>query len=360
MSDIPNLYSVSSWENIARDFEHSQIFKAISCQKKEIKLELANAVLAGKCFNRDGSDEEKSNFYNLFHEWLRWVLSDEPSTNAWWHWIAEKKDDDIRDRDRYIIELWHSMGNGVNQFVKLQITANLTSWSYYQNFFFNWFLNRFNIVNARAVFNNNLFSRFFHIPLVIWILVCVAWFFQFSDQTRLDWLLSITGVLMGFTVSNALAWIKPVYFLQSLIPRLAVTTGIGYLFLLSVPDLLKTIYRSSQLVSIEWEIGIFAGFILIVFFYMSQVLQRRIRPRLSLWRTYARAGHLLIVGIAYSAIGLLLTVPVIFNTPFLDPQFLKDNSPNNPMYLLITAAIALVLGTILQLVWDDKPVTEPL
>lgn len=120
------------------------------------------------------------------------------------------------------------------------------------------------------------------------------------------------------------------------------------------------IYQSALLNGdLRWGLGVAIALILVVYLYMMQVLQRRVRPALSLYKTCQRAGNLLIMGVTYSAIGLLLTSPILFHTSFVNPAE-PYIYPESHMYLLIIAAIALAIGVVLQLVWEDKPVTEPL
>lgn len=347
--------------------------KSLAGLPNEKKLILAKEALEGKCFPK-GKDQ----FGNLFHHWLLWMHRNHSAALRWWHWLNEQpkaeclltlskrgkgkrkpETVDLRDRDGYTIRLWHSMNDdgAANQLAKEQVKQKRTTWSYYERHFFNWFLERFNVVDARQVFNKGWFNRYVHLPLSLVATVLVLWYFGFSSQSPCEWLLAMSGIIFAFILGNVLAWIKPAYYLQSLIPRLAVTTGIGYLFLFSASGLTTVIY--SNKIPLEGQRAISLTLIIVVLIYMMQVIQRAVQPRLKFWPAFVRSLHLIVMAIAYSAVGLLICAPVLYNSLFLGSE--TYNNPGHPAgYLLITAAIALAIGVALQLVWEDKPVTEPL
>jgi len=323
-------------------------FKAIS---NTDKVWLAKDARDGGCFI-NGKDA----FGKEFHTWLRWVQSDHPRAVLWWHWLNEHPDPDIPSRDEYVSKLWQTMNdsNHPNHRAKTQVSDELTSWSYYERHFFNWFLSRYNVVDARRVFNQSWISRYVHLPVSLLTLGAAIGFFGFGCQSGCEWMVAALASMLVFVLGNLAAWIEPSYYLQSLMPRMAVTTGLGYLFLFSGSGLVAAIYKNS----LPWQgqMAITIGLVLVVSIYMVQVIQRRVVPRLNFWHAGGRALHLLCLGIAYSAIGLLVSAPILFS-PLFDETF--TNAPTWGA-LVITAAIALAIGVALQLVWDDKPVTEPL
>ena len=340
-------FNPSPWRQVdpAGSFD---CFKVIS---NTDKVWLAKDALAGGCFITG-----KDAFGKEFHAWLRWAQSDHPRAVLWWHWLNEHPDPDIPSRDEYVSKLWQTMNdsNHPNHRAKAQVSDELTPWSYYERHFFNWFLGRYNLVDARRVFKQNRISRYVHLPVSLLTLGAVIGFFGFGCQSGCEWMVAALGIMLVFALGNLAAWIEPAYYLQSLMPRMAVTTGLGYLFLFSASGLVAAIYHNP--LSLVWQIIISVALVLFVFSYMMQVIQRCVVPRLHFRRAGARALHLLCLGIAYSAIGLLISAPVLFS-PLFDQNFVTAPPPGA---LLITAAIALALGVALQLVWDDKPVTEPL
>lgn len=327
----------------------------------EERLELAKDALEGGAYPA-GEDvfEEK----HLFYCWLHWIESDDPLAIMWWHWVGARNDSDINSRDQYIIKLWHTINDkdtiqAVNRKAKEYVETKITTWSYFEQHFFNWFLGRFNVVDARQVFNKHWISRYIHLPVSLVTTALAIWYFGLSCNTSCDWLLSLLSIVLVFTLGNVFAWIKPAYYIQSLVPRLAVTTAIGYLFLFSANGLVTWIYKNQ--LNLKQQVGIALTLVILVLFYMVQIIQRRVQPRLKVWPSFTRSLHLMLMAIAYSAVGLLISAPILFDPLFIS---LADRSLSAPPagygYLLITAAIALAIGVALQLVWEDRPVTEPL
>ena len=325
-------------------------FKTIS---NEDKACLAKEALAGGCFPNG-----KEAFGREFHTWLRWVQSDHPRAILWWHWLDENRDPEILDRDEYVVKLWKTIEapNHPNRLAKTQVSET-TAWSFYQRHFFNWFLNRYNTVDARRVFNGSWLNRYVHLPVSLLALAAVVWFFGWGCQTRCEWLVAALAIVLVFVAGNLASGIQPAYYLQALIPRMAVTTGLGYLFLFSASGLVAAIYHNP--LPAIWQIIISLALALFVLIYMIQVIQRRVVPRLNLWQACKRSFHLLSLGLAYSAIGLLISAPVLFTSTFLDGKPGNTIPPASSAALLLTATIVLAIGVALQLVWDDKPVTEP-
>ncbi len=347
----------ASWQDIkAKNF-----FEWIKQRQasNEVKLKLAKDALSGKCFSEGETGEQKKNYQELFHAWLRWVLGEDRHAVVWWHWIGEKKKREIRDRDEFTIELWQSMNDtdGKNKKAREQAIEDVAPWSYYKGYFFNWFLTRHNTVGARQVFNDKWWSRYIHLPVGLLTIGIVAGFFGWTSQTRCEWLCAALLIALVFVVGNLVAWIRPAYYLQSLIPRMAVTTALGYLFLFSASGLVKGIYYNS--LPPIGQLTISLALVLFVLIYMIQVIQRRVVPRLNFGQACKRSLHLLCLGLAYSAIGLLISAPVLFSSTFLNDKPGNFVAPASPTALLTTAALGLVIGVVLQLVWDDKPVTEP-
>lgn len=316
------------------------------------KLELAKSALAGGCFP-DGNIV----FGSQFHDWLRWIQSDDPTALTWWNWINEREPG--LQRDPHISLLWQSINdpNGVNRAAKEQVMKEITAWSFYERHFFNWFLSRYNAVDARRVFNNNWLTCNVHLPVGLLTIGIVVLFFGWSGLTLCEWLCAALLIALVFVSGNLAARLQPAYYLQSLIPRMAVTTALGYLFLFSASGLVATIYYSQF--SLIWHILISLALVVFVIVYMIQVIQRRVVPRLNLWQACRRSLHLLCLGLAYSAIGLLVSAPVLFTPTFLEGKPGNHMPPASPEALITTAVIVLAIGVALQLVWEDKPVTEP-
>ncbi len=339
-------------------YKGSDLFTALGNRSNHTILQLAEEALAGKCFEAQDEDVKP-----LFHDWLRWVISDEPRARAWWHWIHEQRTSgashSIKDRDEYTAALLRSITdpNGKNREAREQFEKQFTTWSYYEFHFFDWFLNRFNVLDARGILNPSPRSRYAHLPVSLLSIGIVAVFFFLDSPPASSWLIAALGLAVVLGLGKWLSGISLTYYLQSLIPRLAALTGLGYLFLFSASNLVAVLYTNR--LAPDWQAIISAAIVGSVWSYMILVIRRRVHPRLSPRRVFARSCHLMIMAAAYSAVGLFICKPI-----FINEQFLGEHYYHLPLvfqaYHLLLAAIALAIGVALQLVWEDKPVTEPL
>ena len=356
------------WNEIQDPLDLNSISELTNHDKQWMAID----ALAGNCFSEKGD----IGYGSHFHLWLRWVQSDDPYALLWWHWMSSQEEKpaidsidglkpkeaqkvklDLRDRDAYIIQLWHTINNKNtnNRQARVQFEKRYAPWNYYTRHFFNWFLKRYNVVDARQVFTQSLLSRYVHIPLSLLIIALVGLFLGDIWPPGQNWLITGISLLLGFVVGNVAARMKPAYFLQSLIPRFAATIAVGYLFLFSASGLVAVLYESR--LDFWLQAAICLVIILAVGIYMVQVIHRQVQPRLSLWRAVQRSLHLLLTGVAHSAIGLWVSAPLLYSGTFLN-----QSAPSEPTAgtLLLTATIALAIGVVLQMVWEDKPVTEPL
>jgi len=339
-------------------YKGSDLFTVLGNRSNQTILQLAEEALAGKCFEAQDEDVKP-----LFHDWLRWVISEERRARAWWHWVHEQRKSgashSIKDRDEYTAALLRSISgpDGKNREAREQFEKQFTAWSYYEFYFFNWFLNRFHVRDARGILNPSPGSRHAHLPVSLLSLGIVVLFFSLGSPSAWSWLIAALGLAVVLFLGKWLAGIQLTYYLQSLIPRLAALTGLGYLFLLSASDLVAVLYTNP--LDPGWQVIISAAIVGSVWGYMILVIRRRVHPRLSPRQAFARSCHLMIMAAAYSAVGLFICKPI-----FINEKFLGEHYYHLPLvfqaYHLILAAIALAIGVALQLVWEDKPVTEPL
>jgi hypothetical protein len=81
-----------------------------------------------------------------------------------------------------------------------------------------------------------------------------------------------------------------------------------------------------------------------------------VAPSLRTSELNARSFAVVAVGIGHAAIGLTLLGPLLFDSVFLGLPSVHPCAGQ----LVLTAAVALSLGVALQLVWEEKSLTEPL
>lgn len=294
-------------------------------------------------------------------KWLRWGQSDSPHSRKQWAFLARDK---RLDRDRWALDLWRSIVDreGKNRFAK-DILEQRVPWSFYQQRFFGWFLGRFNVQAALAIFLPRWLAAAFHYTLSL-VMVAAAFASLSAWKDNPDLPLRTFGGLLVFLVIVGLVFAIPrnglplyAYF-NSLIPRLAAAVGIGYLFLFSAPHLVQMLnaYEPARHIWIA-----VAALTSAAWFYLMFHIHRRVEPPLALRALLRRSFSVLVLAVAYSALELLVVAPILFSKPFLFGVPPKDCAVHTDLHrLALCAAIALNLGVVLQLAWDEKPLTEPL
>lgn len=318
--------------------------------------EAALSALAGAL----GSGLEIEERTNILQHWLVWSQGNSAETRRHWSYLSCSKA--ICDRDRYVLDLWKSLDreNGANRDLQGQIVSDVAPWDFYQRHFFGWFLSRFNLLGARQVFSDqwvvgNLHGLFVFMALLI---VGIALYLggwqpgiRYSAGALLGMALIVAAGMVYWTRRLSL----PLYaFTYSLVPRLGVAVGIGYLFLASAAHLVKAV-ASSQWPT--WRLYTVAVIlVLCTFFYVPVHVSRRVYPPPH-WRIlFRRSRGVVALGIGYAALELLLFAPFFFTSAFLGTEVFRKG----PAQLVLCGSIALILGVILQLAWDEKPMTEPL
>ncbi len=322
----------------------------------------AKQVLAGKLAAPSHGDQR----WEDLERWLRWAQSgDHRSLMRWSHLTLNAK----KDRDQYVLDLWRSIADpkGPNHGLIEWIETDHSPWEYYRRHFFGWFLGRFDLGAARAVYADHVLTRWFHL---LWaglaivlsgLTLAEGWNFTKS-------LLALLGFAV-FTLAGGLFFLcrpqkLPLHaYFQSLIPRLGAAVGLGYLFLISTSELVQILDNLKK--GPSFFIASSVGLILVSLLYLAFHISRRVHPQPGFWRLLRSSASVLFLALGYSAIELILLAPLLFSPLFLCGVHQDPTGPacivhGEPYRLALCAAIALNLGVILQLAWDEKPLTEPL
>lgn len=290
--------------------------------------------------------------------WLRWAQSgDHRALMRWSHLTLNEN----IDRDRYVLDLWRSIENGENKGLIDWIEKDHAPWEYYRRHFFGWFLGRFDLGAARAVYADDVLARWFH-PLWAGLAIALSALVVVKGWDFTASLWALAG-FAGFTLAAGLGFFYrrpslPLHaYFQSLIPRLGAAVGIGYLFLTGTKELVGILDALDK--KPVFFLGSSIALILVSLLYLAFHIARRVDPQPGFWRLLRSSASVLFLAVGYSAVELLVMGPLLFS-----PRFLCDGSAcavhGGPYRLALCAAIALVLGVILQLAWDEKPLTEPL
>jgi hypothetical protein len=294
---------------------------------------------------------------HIVEDWLVWSQGDAPATRR--HWLSLKVSRAIPDRDLYVQKLWKSIDRkgGANHPAK-EVIEKSAPWEYYQRHFFGWFLSRFNLPAARKVFSDNPLVAGLHYLFFAVSLAAVGISFWWSPAPNLRTSLAVLGGVAILLILGGLVSGIPKYaYIHSLIPRLGAAVGIGYLFLASAPHLVGLVDRSSWTPA---ELILAALALLgVTLLYVPVHISRRVYPP-PRWPKLFRLGFdVVALGVGYAALELLLFAPLLFSNSFLcqSPECTVSATPARQ---ILCAAIALILGIVLQLAWDEKPLTEPL
>jgi hypothetical protein len=295
----------------------------------------------------------------IVEDWLRWSQSDDSFVRMQWSYLTCREK---VDRDGYVLRLWNSIAEpqGKNHSLLNFIEEGFTPWEYYQRHFFGWFLSRFNLGGARQVFCVARFAAILH-----YIVAGIAVFLTIlllrrplHLSTSLKFFLPFNLVLAALCFVSPKLLKMPYYaYAHSLIPRLAATMAIGYLFLASAPQLVKLIYQSQREPWQFWTASALLTAAALVYIVLH--IARRIHPVPRLPKLFRRGSDLLVLAVAYAAIELWPAAPILFSNSLL---YDREGGPLtvHPSKLVFCAVVALNLGVLLQLAWDEKPLTEPL
>jgi hypothetical protein len=294
----------------------------------------------------------------IAEDWLRWAQSDEPKARLQWAYLNSKG----KNRDDYVLALWSSISRkgAANRSLRDYIETEHAPWTYYERHFFGWFLSRFNLGAARQVCCEARLAAFLHYAVAGMAVLLTVLFLNLPLRlsTSLRFFLPFSLALVALCFLSPKLLKMPYYaYAHSLIPRLAATMAIGYLFLASAPQLVKLIYQSQREPWQFWTAS--ALFTVAALIYIVLHIARRIHPVPRLPKLFRRGSDLLVLAVAYAAIELWPAAPILFSNSLL---FEKEGGPLavQPSKLVFCAVVALNLGVLLQLAWDEKPLTEPL
>lgn len=293
---------------------------------------------------------------NALNGWLRWIQSDTPLARMRWSHFVRSGNNLLKDRDGYVSKYFEKVSE--KPFFLEHVEEHWCPWEYYKNHFFYWFLNRYQIPLALTVFTPGKGIGYFHVWGSLLILALIPGYFLFSHaipHAFLIFTLAIAGVIGTGVVLARVKRLPARYLIHALVPRLAGTTAIGYLFLMSIPQFILDLYFNRFGSGIQVSAAVLLLILILVFILLH--IHKRVRPELSFSEAFPRGIQLLAVAAAYSAIGLFFMYDLLFITIINSKPY---PLPVGGSQLFLVAAISLAIGVLLQLIWEEKPVTEPL
>jgi hypothetical protein len=316
--------------------------------------------ISNKCLKDGFTNKEE-----LFH-WLRWIQSDDENRKAgssFPYWLCLKKDKNIiyRNRDKYTLYFLHSIFDIISIKDTSLLSPNskfndnkIYTCDYYQEHFYYWFLRRYRIDYARQIYG---ISWQWNIAIP-WLMIItsfsgiILYYFIKSDYKPLSIIpLAVLYLCILFSTSGKMGVAKAIH---CLIPRLAATSLVGFLFIFSTPELIKFIIIK---VNMAGKMILPLALFLTSIGYIVLEMTNRVKPMPdtidTLWRTITVWG----TGFMHSTFIILLCVDLL---SIVTKNQINYFSQFKFLDLLILILINLSIGIVLNIVWEENPVTEPL
>ena len=315
----------------------------------------------------------------LKHGLLRWAVSAQPDAARQWEAVAAH-DGSVQDRgapgprrlgdrDHFVEKLWSNFETEANHD---DFQALIRAWDaadHYRRSLAAWFLQRYALPSALRVAGGTPPARraaglLLLVPTFLVTALACAVIGRFGLHLSRCWSAAVASLLCLFLLRWLVPPLRRLPFATAaglMIPRLAATVAIGYLFLASVPDLARLLLRAGADPDTQrylWIASVAVGLALTV--YLLLHVERKVVPRPRSGELAKRAGLVLLLGLHHATLGLLVAAPVIFNSRLLDPGGVEKLPPASPAVLVVTLFLALAIGVVLETMWQDKPLTEPL
>jgi hypothetical protein len=285
---------------------------------------------------------------------LRWALSDAPAARSQWEALSRNSQDArLRDRDRYVEALWRTVELGPNDDLRRRL-ENAGLIAAYRDALFTWFLRRFDLGAALRLFTDPRRARLLRwgVPPVLAALAGASLALLGLEPGAAPLALFLVALaLAGFALTAR--ELPPRAGLQALVPRLGAGVALGYLFLAAAPDLVRLLAGWGRPALVQWLVA--ASIVAATWLYSCLHVLQRVQPVPPRQVLVLRAWSLVWTGLGYTAVGLTFAAPVLFADRFLGTA----TAPHLHTLVLI-ASIALALGVVLELAWEEKPLTEPL
>ncbi len=329
---------------------------ALGCQEGLRRLALD--VRDGKLVRR--FPEGDSEYFDFLNGWLRFVLRDEPVERMRWEYLSQMGKDGAPAlcRDAYLADLWRRIEDPTSPEHDLiaHVERKWSPWTYYRRVVYQRFLGRFDLVRARRMISSSALFSQIEWPLLG--ITLVALFASEVSDVQHPLRIAIVWCVGACLLVGALAFLPKIggakwLAIPSLIPRLAAAVGIGFLFLASAPQLPKAI---SLINPSPWQSASGVVVLLgIAFLFLVLHISRRIQPPIPFVDLAPRAGRLLLLASIYTLAVGIVALPFLYSCEIQGTKMAPSLGAR-----ALCDAVALNLGVLLQLAWDEKPLTEPL
>jgi hypothetical protein len=281
---------------------------------------------------------------------LRFIVNDRQGRNMWQALRSEKE----LDRDKLVVFVWEEVEK------RPEIEEKYHSFEYHRLWLFEWFLRRYDIRRAREVVGGGAsWAQRAHFVLLLAVLATFVlrlsvW--RTSHQTH--WAL----LFCGFAYSMVLIALARSFrdklpdkleafavATHSLIPRLAGAGAVGLVILAASQELLKVVINTNW----WWLVAL----LLAGYGYLLLEMARRIHPMPRWARLRPHGFDVACTALAHSTTLALLAEGALRKVLSNDG---RSHPPLEWSQLLSIAVFVFTIGLVVNLIWAEQPVTEPL
>lgn len=333
---------------------------------------------------------------HLFYEWWRFMARRrDAAAQAIWQKLRESEGGRKSSRDQYMLDLWRYLQtlNG-----ERYLDESRGSQRYHQDLMFGWFLARYDINRALQCYCSQM-SRLRHAAVSLGgaflfagtMAMLLYWFHAIEPSGGRWWwrLLGVVALYSGYLLALVCAgriyhrtpegkvrssepqvwtgrpgwtaglaaigfsqlrrlssprrhrWVPAI---QSLVPRLMGTAAVGFLFLLNT----EQVFRDWLLPRSGAKYG--PGILLVAAWaYLILEIIRRVDPDPKLSELLERSTRIVLLGLAHSCSLFIIT----------GPNLDLGKSVEWPQVLGLVIFV-MAVGLVLNVIWAEEPVTEPL
>lgn len=215
-------------------------------------------------------------------------------------------------------------------------------------------------------------SRFLITRSIALLLILTAFAFPTFGLDR-DWMmtgvLSLFYLLIPFMILHYW-WHDEPWRLRMLVPRMLSAIIVGYIVVVMTEEMWILAYRMYE----DWRLFVVTVLVLsasFIYLYLEiDKLYLEIDKTTVRKHTFRRTMNILVVGLTETlGIGLIMCQLI---SKYFSPELLETNSSVSavklpimggemyPQVLVLFAPVALFIGIFAQILWEDKPISEPL
>lgn len=279
------------------------------------------------------------------------ILVDQKLSRPYWRRLAMVAPS--IDKDEAVFALWrHLRGKleGDNQLQRL-----VGPIEEHDRILCQWFLRRYDLTHARRIYRDSwLIGRIELVLLALLLIIVLGGTYGLTGSgMRVGWQFSLLPSLAYLFVAWALYHgMKGSLFptVQGLVPRLAGACAVGGLGFLTAQG-----FRFFLLDS-----GIKAAFAsaALAALYLLIEVERKMYPHPRLGVLVGRAGSALAIGVCHAVAISIMMLPIL--QALIGPE--HGGLPSRPLAVQLAnaAGFILLVGIILNIMWAEEPLTEPL